>query len=105
MNLSPVNQLSLYGYNSEFSTFIDLYKNQKLPNKILLSGEKGIGKSTLAYHIINYILSIDENYSYDLENFKINPDNKSFKLILNKSNPNFISIDIADGKKILILTK
>jgi DNA polymerase-3 subunit delta' len=99
MNLSPVNQLSLYGYNSEFSTFIDLYKNQKLPNKILLSGEKGIGKSTLAYHIINYILSIDENYSYDLENFKINPDNKSFKLILNKSNPNFISIDIADGKK------
>ena len=25
MNLSPVNQLSLYGYNSEFSTFIDLY--------------------------------------------------------------------------------
>ena len=99
MNLKPVNQLSLYGHHFEFLNFIELYKSQKLPNKILLSGEKGIGKSTLAYHIINYILSIDEDNSYDLKNFKINPDNKSFKLIFNKSNPNFISIDIDDDKK------
>ena len=99
MNLKPINQLSLYGHHFEFLNFIELYKSQKLPNKILLSGEKGIGKSTLAYHIINHILSIDEDNSYDLKNFKINPDNKSFKLILNKSNPNFISIDIDDDKK------
>ena len=99
MNLNPVNQLSLYGHNFEFSNFIELYKSQKLPNKILLTGEKGIGKSTLAYHIINYILSLDEDYSYDLKNYKINPDNKTFKLILNKSNPNFISVDIYDDKK------
>ena len=99
MNLKPVNQLSLYGHHVELLNFIELYKSQKLPNKILLSGEKGIGKSTLAYHIINHILSIDEDNSYDLKNYKINPDNKSFKLILNKSNPNFISIDIDDDKK------
>ena len=99
MNLNPVNQLSLYGHHFEFCNFIDLYKNKKLPNKILLSGEKGIGKSTLAYHIINRILSFDEDHFYDEKNFKIDPDNKSFKLILNKSNPNFISIDIDDDKK------
>ena len=99
MNLNPVNQLFLYGHHYEFSNFIDHYKNKKLPNKILLSGEKGIGKSTLAYHVINRILSFDEDHSYDEKNFKINPDNKSFKLILNKSNPNFILIDINDDKK------
>ena len=99
MNLNPANQLTLYGHHFEFCNFIDLYKNKKLPNKILLSGEKGIGKSTLAYHIINCILSFDEDHFYDEKNFKINPDNKSFKLILNKSNPNFISIDIDDDKK------
>ena len=99
MNLNPTNQLSLYNHYFELSNFINLYKNQILPNKILLSGEKGIGKSTLAYHIINYVLSIDEDYSYDLKNFKINAENKSFKLILNKSNPNFISIDIEEDKK------
>ena len=99
MNLNPTNQLSLYNHYFELTNFINLYKNQKLPNKILLSGEKGIGKSTLAYHIINYFLSIDEDLSYDLKNFKINPENKSFKLIFNKSNPNFISIDIEEDKK------
>ena len=99
MNLNPAKQTTLYGHHFEFCNFIDLYKNKKLPNKILLSGEKGIGKSTLAYHIINCILSLDEDHFYDVKNFKINPDNKSFKLILNKSNPNFISIDIDDDKK------
>ena len=99
MNLNPANQLSLYGHYTEFSNFIELYKNKKLPNKILLSGEKGIGKSTLAYHIINYILSYDEDFPYDLKNFNINPDNKSFKLITNKSNPNFISVNIEEDKK------
>jgi len=99
MNLKPANQLSLYGHHVDLLNFIELYKSQKLPNKILLSGEKGIGKSTLAYHIINHILSTDEDNSYDTKNFKINPENKSFKLILNKSNPNFISIDIDDDKK------
>ena len=99
MNLNPANQLSLYGHRSEFCSFIDLYKNKKLPNKILLSGEKGIGKSTLAYHVINHILSFDEDHSYDEKNFRINPENKSFKLILNKSNPNFILIDIDEDKK------
>ena len=35
---------------------------------------------------------------YDLysENFRINSDNRSFKLVTNKSNPNFVSIDV-DG--------
>ena len=99
MNLNPVNQLTLYSHHSEFSNFIKLYKSEKLPNKILLSGQKGIGKSTLAYHIINHILSINEDFSYDPKNFKINHNNKSFKLILNKSSPNFISIDVDDDKK------
>ena len=99
MNLNPLNQLTLYGHHLEFCNFIDLYKNEKLPNKILLSGEKGIGKSTLAYHIINRILSFDEDRCYDEKNFRIDPENKSFKLILNKSNPNFISIDIDEDKK------
>ena len=99
MNLNPANQLSLYGHRSEFCNFIDLYKNKKLPNKILLSGEKGIGKSTLAYHVVNHILSFDEDHPYDEKNFRINPENKSFKLILNKSNPNFILIDIDEDKK------
>ena len=99
MNLNPSNQLSLFGHHIEFKKFYNLYLDNKLPNKVLLSGEKGIGKSTLAYHLVNFILSIDEDLAYDVNNFLINPENRSFKLIINKSNPNFILIDINDDKK------
>ena len=55
MNLEPSSQLNLFSHKEEFQKLINLYKNNNLPNKILFSGEKGIGKCTLAYHLINYI--------------------------------------------------
>ena len=99
MMLSPINQLNLYGHKDKFIELINLFKSNNLPNKLLLSGKKGIGKSTIAYHLINYILSINEKFSYDLKNFRIDANNKSFKLILNKSNPNFYLIDVEENKK------
>ena len=99
MNLEPSSQLNLFSHKEEFQKLINLYKNNNLPNKILFSGEKGIGKCTLAYHLINYILSSNEDFSYNLDNLKIIPHNKSFKLVQNKSNPNFILVDIQEEKK------
>ena len=76
-----------------------LYSNKKMPNKILLSGKKGSGKSTLAYHIINHILSETEDNKYDKKNFIIDTDNRSFKLLNNKTHPNFYLIDLIEEKK------
>ncbi len=101
MKLEPINQTKLYGLTNYLSELINLYHNQILPNKILLSGQKGLGKSTLAYHLINYILSKNEDFNYDNKNFTINPDNRSYKLTLNKSNPNFTIIDINSEKKFI----
>ena len=92
-------QKSLFGHYEIFDTLKNLYLNKKFPNKIILSGEKGIGKCTLAYHVINYILSLNEDHNYDTKDYKINSENKSFKLIKNKSNPNFNLIDVEEGKK------
>ena len=99
MNLNPSNQTHLYGHEDHINSLIKLYKIDHLPNKILFSGEKGIGKSTLAYHLINYILSYGEESPYDLKDLKIDLENKSFKLIQNKSNPNFILVDVFEEKK------
>ena len=98
MNLTPKTQTRLYGLKNQLNEFINLFNDDKLPSKILLSGSKGIGKSTLCYHLVNYVLSIDENYSYDINNLCINKENKSFKLVQNKSNPNFTLIDINPKK-------
>ena len=92
-------QQSLFGHYEIFDTLKNLYLNKKLPNKIILSGEKGIGKFTLAHHLINYILSSNEDHTYDTKNYKINTENKSFKLIKNKTNPNFNLIDVEEEKK------
>ena len=95
MNLIPSNQTNIYGLDKNLRLFISLYKEDKLPNKILLSGQKGIGKSTLAYHLINFILSENEKHPYNLTNLTIHETNKSFKLIKNNINPNFHLIDIS----------
>ena len=46
MNLNPSTQVNLFEHKDIFNQLYKLYKNDNLPNKILLSGEKGIGKST-----------------------------------------------------------
>ena len=97
--IEPSNQTRLFGLNKIMTKLVDLENKKNLPNKILLSGQKGLGKSTLAYHFINYTLSKDEESKYDLSNFVINPENRSFKTVLNNSNPNFKLIDNNFDKK------
>ncbi len=105
MNLQSKNQLNLFELDNEFNELKVLFDNKKLPNKLLLSGSKGIGKCTLAYHLINYVLSKDEKYNYNFKKFEINPENKTYKLIQNRSNPNFILIDVAPEKKIIDISQ
>jgi DNA polymerase-3 subunit delta' len=99
MHIKPSENRQLFGMNDYFYEITKLYNEKKMPNKILLSGKKGLGKSTLAYHIINYILSLNEDYKYDAGKLNINKKNKSYKLIQNNSHPNFFLIDLIDDKK------
>jgi len=102
MNINELknkNQTNLYGHDNIFNELSSLYLKKKLPKKIILSGPKGIGKSTFTYHLINYIFSINEKDNYDLINFKISESNRSFNLVKNNSHPNFHLIDILTDKK------
>ena len=99
MNLEPLKQTKLYGLNSEIKELFYLFENNKLPKQIMLSGPKGIGKCTMSYHLINFVLSVNEENPYDAKNLIINENNKSFRLIKNSVNPNFYSIDVIDEKK------
>ena len=92
MNIEPSNNKNLYGYKEIFYKLKELFDNNCLPNKIIFSGEKGIGKSTLAYHLTNYIFSNSEKNNYDLENNCIYENNYSYSLILKNSHPNFFLI-------------
>ena len=76
--VSPKNQIQLFGYKYYFNTFIKLYQKNNLPNTILLSGPRGIGKATFAYHFINYLLSYNELNKYSVDKMAINPENNSY---------------------------
>ena len=99
--LEPSNQQTLFGLNKYLLDLIRLYEENIYPNKLLLSGQKGIGKSTLAFHFMNYILSYEEEYKYNIKRFEINFESPTFKTILNKSNPNLIIVDINYDKKFI----
>ena len=91
--LKPINQLNLFGYEKYLNLLEILFKKKNLPNCILLSGMKGIGKSTLIYHFVNKILSAKEINHYDDTNFIIKNENSSYKLLNQKIHPNFYQID------------
>ena len=91
--VKPENQLKLFGYDEYLNFFIKLLKKNKIPNSVLFSGEKGLGKSTYYYHLINYFLSKNEKNNYSIENFSINDENSSY---LNMTNNTLSTMVIAD---------
>ena len=61
----------LTNYRDNFDFFVNLYLNNKLPQAFILSGENGIGKLNFIYHMLNFIFSVNDEYKYDLKNYKI----------------------------------
>ena len=98
MNLVPSKQKKLIGFEKEFNELCFLYKKNKFPSKLIFNGKKGIGKCTLAYHLINYIFSENENQTYDVSNKAINEHSHSYKLVSNKSHPNLFLIELKENK-------
>ena len=105
MNLIPSNNTSLIGYNKVFLELKNLFDNNILPNKIIFSGNNGIGKSTFAYHLTNYIFSKDEENKYNSSENLILNNNRSYNLVLNNSHPNFFLVTNEFDKKNIQISK
>ena len=86
-------------FKKEIDFISNLYINRKLPQTILFTGEKGIGKLNVAYHLINFILSKDEDNEYCITTNKINSNNKTYNLLLKNIHPNLFLISLKDKKK------
>ena len=100
--MTPLTQTKLLSFKDNFKQLVNLSLSNNLPNKMLFSGNKGIGKSTFAFHLINYLFSKDEDGSYNLKDNEIDINNKSHKLVSNNTHPNLLLIDNTDKKFIEI---
>ena len=57
-NYDPIKSLQLFGLNNYFDEFIRRYENNNFPKVLLLTGDKGIGKFTFVFHLINYFHNV-----------------------------------------------
>ena len=82
-----MSKFNLIGHTFILDYLISLHKRDKLPNKILLSGKKGIGKSLMVkqfmYNIqkdLNSKLLVKNNASSNILNIKKNNDKKNIEI-------------------------
>jgi DNA polymerase-3 subunit delta' len=102
-NIETLNKFQrfLYGHDDLFKNLTNLFDKQKLPNKIIFNGSDGVGKATFIYHLINFILSNKEDYSYNANAKEIDENNKSYLDLINNINFNFKHLKVDDYKKII----
>ncbi len=97
--INKIFNKNLLNHRDHLNFFINLYLNKKLPQTLLIKGEKGIGKLNFAFHFINFILSQHEENKYENKSYKINSNNKTFKLLTENIHPNFFLISPNENKK------
>ena len=96
-NNDPKNSLVLFGLDEKLDFLIKLYKSNKLPKVLMITGKKGEGKFTLINHFLTYIYDKD---NYDLKNKSINSQTPYYKQYINGINPNIIHLSGTNFKSI-----
>jgi len=91
--------LSLFGLQKNFKFIFELYKKKKLPKVLMLSGNKGSGKSTLVNH---FLYSIFDFKNYNLEKLIYSNNSIFLKQFQNNIYSNIIYISGADFKSVKV---
>ena len=90
---------NLFGLSENFDFLKNLYIKKKLPKVLLLSGKKGLGKSTLINHLMFFIF---DNENYDVKNYSFSTKSLFYNNFINNIFPNIIYLSGADFKDIKI---
>tara|TARA_B100001175_G_C19471240_1_gene621870 strand:- start:734 stop:1678 length:945 start_codon:yes stop_codon:yes gene_type:complete len=94
--------LQLFGHDDTFYNLTKLYENGQFPKVNLISGEKGIGKFTLIFHLIIYFFSKIQKKHYNLNNKTIDKDNLILNKIKSNTFQNFFYFPNEDKNKLSI---
>lgn len=92
-SFDPKDNAYLVGCEEAEKMFLDAWKNNLMHQSWLISGIKGVGKTTLAYKIARFLLSDDNEKREDLSSLDISPDCSTFRQISKGSHPEFKLIE------------
>lgn len=105
INITPRNNSFLLGQTKAEELFLKAWKKQTMHHAWILNGPKGIGKATLAYRIVRFLLWADENKKDSYNSLNIPEDSSVFKQVAMGSHPNLMVVERdyieADRKKII----
>tara|TARA_B100001093_G_scaffold123973_1_gene116572 strand:- start:1562 stop:2497 length:936 start_codon:yes stop_codon:yes gene_type:complete len=93
------NSLKLLGLKENFIFLSTLYIKKKLPRVLMLTGNKGSGKSTLVNHLL---FSIFDEKNYDKEKLILSKDSNLFDQFKNDIFSNIIYIKGSDFKSVKV---
>ena len=96
---NPKNSLKLFGFKKDLNILLSLYLKKKLPKILMLSGNKGCGKSTLINH---FLFSIFAEKKYDNNNFELTESSGMFKQFRNGIFQNIIYVKGSDFKSVKV---
>lgn len=95
----PKKTTELFGLQSYLLFFYELILREKFPKVMLLSGEKGLGKSTLTNHLMSLVF---DNKNYDIKKNLVNKNSIYYSQYLDNIFPNIINFTASNSKNITI---
>ncbi len=98
-NFIPKKTPKLIGYDAKFQFFKDLEFKKRMPKVLLLSGEKGIGKSTFVNH---YMYFYFDNKNYDITNSALSLDSLFHDQYVKNLFPNICYLNCSSSKNVNI---
>ncbi len=96
---NPKNTLQLFEFKNDFNFFKDLLIKNEFPKVALLSGVKGLGKSTLVSHLMHFFF---DKSNYDVNTNTIIKKGNFSSLYLQNAFPNLIYLKGSNFKNIKI---
>ena len=96
---NPKKTMRLVGLYEKFNFFKKLILEEKFPQALIFSGDKGLGKSTLIFHLMYYYF---DKQNYDEKNNLVIKETNIFKQINENLYPGIIYLDGSKLKNIKI---
>ena len=106
---TPSNNPKLFGHTKPKDIILDNYKQGHFHNSWLITGERGIGKASIAYQIARLLLSNNNSsapmFSTMLDNIEGSMGDKTNDLYLDPNSPIFKKIAVGSHPDLLVLEK
>jgi len=89
----------LFGLKEQFDFLKNLFLKNKLPNILMISGKKGVGKSTLINHLMFFVF---DRENYDEKNNEFKSNSQFYQQFVNNIFSNIIYLSGSEFKNIKI---